>query len=154
MDSTRSVTAGDGILYAGSWLPEYSTRAERAIRLYEEHGHRIQHLYGDVYRVPSQDGERSYDVLYGRREECPCPDHQCRRVSCVHLLALGIAHAARRSGVKETRTVRVAAGDPFKAAAKRKGCPACFGGFVTIGVEEDGEEHDEAVPCRRCADSR
>lgn len=35
---------------------------------------------------------------------------------------------------------------------------ACYGGFVFIGrlVEEDGEEVEivEAVPCRRCADSR
>jgi hypothetical protein len=30
------------------------------------------------------------------------------------------------------------------------GCPLCFGGYVTITVEEDGQEHDEAVPCRRC----
>ena len=30
-------------------------------------------------------------------------------------------------------------------------CASCFGGYVTITVEEDGQEHDEAVPCRRCA---
>jgi hypothetical protein len=50
------------------------------------------------------------------------------------------------------------AGDGFYAAAKHRpnedhaerGCPACFGGYVTFTVEEDGEEHDEAVPCRRC----
>jgi hypothetical protein len=35
----------------------------------------------------------------------------------------------------------------------RNYCPACFGGYVTMTseAEEDGEEHDEAVPCRRCA---
>jgi len=30
-------------------------------------------------------------------------------------------------------------------------CASCFGGYLTITVEEDGQEHDEAVPCRRCA---
>ncbi len=58
------------------------------------------------------------------------------------------------------------AGDPFYAAAHRdddtveahyaslarlEDCPYCFGGYVTITVEEDGQEHDEAVPCRRCS---
>jgi hypothetical protein len=42
------------------------------------------------------------------------------------------------------------AGDPFVAAARRHVCSLCFGGYVTITVEEDGQEHDEAVPCRRC----
>jgi hypothetical protein len=42
------------------------------------------------------------------------------------------------------------AGDPFVAAGKRKGCPACFSGYVTIGLEEDGQERDEPVACRRC----
>jgi hypothetical protein len=52
----------------------------------------------------------------------------------------------------------VAAGDPFIAAGRDLGrdlrggdCPSCFGGYVTITVEEDGQERDEAVPCRRCA---
>ncbi len=55
-------------------------------------------------------------------------------------------------------------GDPFYAAAiarahdgrrdRRRGCSLCFGGYVTITVEEDGQEHDEAVPCRRCSDYR
>jgi hypothetical protein len=60
------------------------------------------------------------------------------------------------------------AGDPFYAASCRtddtieahyasleRGIPCyCFGGYVTITVEEDGQEHDEALPCRRCGDSR
>ncbi len=36
------------------------------------------------------------------------------------------------------------------AVLKAPVCTACFGGYVTITVEEDGQEHDEAVPCRRC----
>jgi hypothetical protein len=42
----------------------------------------------------------------------------------------------------------------YSALERLEECPACFGGYVTIGVEEDGQDHDEAVPCRRCADSR
>jgi hypothetical protein len=34
---------------------------------------------------------------------------------------------------------------------ERLECASCFGGYLTITVEEDGQEHDEAVPCRRCA---
>ena len=35
------------------------------------------------------------------------------------------------------------------------GCALCMSsGFVFFGVEEDGEEEIERVPCRRCNDSR
>jgi hypothetical protein len=54
----------------------------------------------------------------------------------------------------------VAAGDPFLYAAARtddRDCPSCFGGYVTLMYEEDGQEHNEAVPCKaclsRCSDS-
>ena len=138
------------------------TRELRALRLHEERGHEITRIAPDVYRVPSQDGQRSYDVVYGEREECPCPDYQYGGGRpCKHLLCIGILHAARRSGVREVRTVAVAAGDGIQYRAKTRGCPggcpACFGGYVTITVEEDGAERDEAVPCRRCqlrSDSR
>jgi hypothetical protein len=129
--------------------PKVSTRELRALKLFEEHGHEIVQVAPDVYRVPSQDGERSYDVLYGEREECACPDHQYRGVSCVHLLAVGIAHAKKRFTTVRTVTV---AGDPFAAAAR---CH-CYNGVVYIGhMAEDpgtGEEAEvlEPVPCRRC----
>jgi hypothetical protein len=51
------------------------------------------------------------------------------------------------------------AGDAFYAAAKHRpatdetphGCALCMSsGFVFFGVEEDGEEEIERVPCRRC----
>jgi hypothetical protein len=36
-------------------------------------------------------------------------------------------------------------------ASLERGIPCyCFGGYVAITVEEDGQEHEEAVPCRRC----
>ncbi len=60
----------------------------------------------------------------------------------------------KSSAIRRTDHPQVLAGDPFAYAGgfarKRKGCPACFGGYVTITVEEGGEERDEAVPCRRC----
>ncbi len=31
----------------------------------------------------------------------------------------------------------------------------CYAGWVFLGYEdEDGQEHHEAVPCRRCAETR
>ena len=36
------------------------------------------------------------------------------------------------------------------ASLGRLECPWCFGGYVTITVEEDGQEREEAVPCKRC----
>jgi hypothetical protein len=51
------------------------------------------------------------------------------------------------------------AGDPFYAASRRddqgeRPC-YCYGsGVVVLQLEEDGQEHDEVVPCRRCSDSR
>jgi hypothetical protein len=101
--------------------PVPTTRAERALELYRTHGRRIVRVSENVYRVPSQDGQRSYDVLYGEREECPCPDFEFGHGwACKHLLAVGIMHAARRGGVREIRTLEVAAGDPFKATGGRR----------------------------------
>ena len=138
-----------------------NTRAERALCLYEEHGHEITRIAPDVYRVPSQDGERSYDVVYGEREQCPCADHQYRHVSCVHLLAVGIAHAKKR--FTTVRTVSVA-GDPFAAAAARarsgraatlaaaltaEECEDC--GVSVAGPDEGVVALDGTVLCHGCA---
>lgn len=123
---------------------EPTTREGRALALFRERGDEIMHLYGSTYRVPSQDGERVYGVEYGAVEYCSCRDHRYRGETCIHLYALGIAMAKGR-----LRHPEVAAGDPF-AAAGRRSCPSCFGGYVTITVEEDGNERDEAVRCKRC----
>jgi hypothetical protein len=48
------------------------------------------------------------------------------------------------------------AGDPFYAASRRddqdeRPC-YCYGsGVVVLTIEEDGQAHDVAVPCRRCS---
>jgi len=136
--------------------PRPNTRELRALELYRERGRDIQRIAEDIYRVPSQDGTRSYDVHYGQREECPCPDHLYRGVNCVHILAVGVYHAKHR------RRVSIA-GDPFAAAPRQlryQDHPhACTDGYVYLGhttIDEDGEEDEvfEALPCRRCADSR
>jgi hypothetical protein len=87
-------------------------------------------LSEDTYTVPASNGG-VYTVHYGVDvESCECTDYSVHRgeVACKHLTALALLFATRR----------------------RPSCPSCFGGYVTLGVEEDGQEHDEAVPCRRC----
>ncbi len=127
-------------------------REERALRLVEERGQDIRRIAPGLYRVPSCSGVGSYDVRYGgEREECPCPDYLYGGGrACKHLLAVGIKHAAKRSGVRVITTPAVIAGDPFAHAGKRRECSACFAGYVSITIEEDGQERVEAVPCRRC----
>jgi hypothetical protein len=58
------------------------------------------------------------------------------------------------------------AGDPFTSARQRddtieahyasleRGIPCyCYGsGVVVLQLEEDGQEHEEVVPCRRCSE--
>jgi len=65
-------------------------------------------------------------------EECSCPDfaHYGRPndVCYKHLFAVAIAHAHRRG---------------------QRLC-ACIGGWVYLGVVEDGVERTEAVRCRGC----
>ena len=39
----------------------------------------------------------------------------------------------------------------YAALERPHECPLCFRGYVTITVEEDGQEHEEAVPCQRCS---
>jgi hypothetical protein len=41
-------------------------------------------------------------------------------------------------------------------ASLERGIPCyCYGsGVVVLTIEEDGQEHEVVVPCRRCSDSR
>jgi hypothetical protein len=131
-----------------------NTRAERALKLFEERGHLIRAVAADTFEVPSCGmASKRYIVRYGGEvESCSCKDFEFGYGrACKHLLAVGIMHAARRSGVVVKQSFAMAAGDGFAYAAKRRrGCSRCYGGYVYIGVEEDGTEHDEVVPCRRC----
>jgi hypothetical protein len=128
-----------------------NSRELRALALYEEYAEAIRIVGPDTFEVPSCSGRGHYTVRYGGLEEsCSCPDFCYRGEACKHLLCVGIAHAARRSGIKETRILSVAAGDGISYRAKRGGCSRCFGGYVSVTVEEDSQEHLEAVPCVRC----
>jgi len=154
-------TKGDFVIAQSLVQPahEPTTRVERALRLLEERGHEIRQISASVYRVPSCSGSEPYDVLYGEREECPCPDFQFGGGRpCKHLIAVGVMHAARRSGVKVRTLPAVVAGDPFAHAAKREGCSRCFACYDRVAylggllVGEDGEEVGvvEAMLCCRC----
>ncbi len=77
--------------------PRGDTREVRALRLYRERRQDIVVIDRDTYEVPSQDGTRVYEVVYGGEvETCACPDFVYRNLSCVHLLAVGACRARRR----------------------------------------------------------
>ncbi len=77
--------------------PRGDTREVRALRLYRERRQDIVLIDRDTYEVPSQDGTRVYEVVYGGEvETCTCPDFVYRNLSCVHLLAVGACRAKRR----------------------------------------------------------
>ncbi len=41
------------------------------------------------------------------------------------------------------------------ASLERDASCYCYGsGVVVLSIEEDGQEHDEAVPCKRCKQAR
>jgi SWIM zinc finger len=72
-----------------------STRAERALELYHEHGRDIERISPHVYLVPTCSGERLYRVDY-QAETCSCPDHEIRGEVCKHVRAVGVLRAKRR----------------------------------------------------------
>ena len=96
----------------------------------------VVRLEGDLWAVRSATHGGFHRVDLGD-ETCTCPDfvHHGRvnDVNCRHIYAVAIAHATRRG------------------RRRHPSCGSCFGGYVTITVEEDGQERDEAVPCRACA---
>ena len=78
--------------------PRPDTREIRALVLYRTRGAEIVRTGPHTYEVPSQDGTRVYEVVYGGEvETCTCPDFVYRNVSCVHLLAVGACRAKRRA---------------------------------------------------------
>ncbi len=74
------------------------TRETRALELYRSRRRDIVVVDTNTYEVPSQDGTRTYEVVYGGDEEtCDCPD-ACRHpeLNCKHLLAVAVKRAKRR----------------------------------------------------------
>ncbi len=111
-------------------------RAERGRQLYLTSRQLIAKTSADTYEIPSCTTDEVYAVHYGdSKEDCTCTDFGAHRgeVSCKHLTAVALLFAVRRRG------------------SPRPSCPSCFGGYVTMTIEEDGQEDAEAVPCRRCA---
>ena len=121
-------------------------RGEHGWDLYLAKRQLITKTNEDTYTGPASTGPRRYSVEYGgERESCDCGDYQAHRgeLSCQHPVAVALLYARRRNSVPEAPTVTV-------GAAKRRDYLAYFGGYATMTVEEDGREHDEAVPCQRC----
>jgi hypothetical protein len=115
-------------------------RAERGRQLYLTQGQLITKTGADTYTVPaSRDG--FYTVRYGASvEACTCTDFGVHRgeVSCKHLQAVGIMHAARRAPARPAKPPH-----------------ACTDGVVYIGymaIDDNGDEVEafHAVPCKRC----
>jgi hypothetical protein len=111
-------------------LPEeIATRAERGWDLHLTKRQLITKIGEGTYTVPASNGG-THTVHYGgEAEDCECVDFYVHHgeIACKHLTAVALLFAARR----------------------RPRC-SCFGGYVTITVEEDDQERDEAAPCRKC----
>jgi hypothetical protein len=145
----------------GEKVTPESARAERGLRLFEEHGGDIERLEGDTFLVPSCSGSSFYRVRYGGLEEsCECKDWEFGggRRPCKHLIATALLFAARRSGIR-VRTISVA-GDPFKAAARAKrskastaecaGCGQRFHRGELVEVQDSLTYFEGDLLCRGC----
>ena len=112
-----------------------STREQRGLALYREHGHLIEKVAPDFYLVPSQDGERFYHVDYVT-ETCDCADHEYRGATCLHIYAVGVKLAKRR-------------------ASRCSGCGERFPRRQTVEVGSEMVEMGDALEgqrfCRPCA---
>jgi hypothetical protein len=95
---------------------------------------KVHRLEGELWAVPSTRG--GFHKVELDQETCGCEDFtfygSTIGVACRHVYAAAIARA--RGGRR----------------GRRRGCSLCFGGYVTITVEEDGQDYDHVVPCRRC----
>jgi hypothetical protein len=80
-----------------------TTRAERALELYNARGRDIERIAPNLYLVPSCSGEGTYRVDY-EAETCSCPDHEIRGEVCKHILAVGILRAKRRGATLRSLT--------------------------------------------------
>jgi SWIM zinc finger len=117
---------------------------------------KVHHLEGELWAVPSTRG--GWHKVSLAEESCDCEDFTfygaAAGVGCRHVYAAAIANGTRRSSIK-VQTISVA-GDGFHAAGRsqRRGCSLCFGGYITMTYEEDGQEVIETVPCKRCTQER
>jgi len=116
--------------------PRPNTREVRALRLYRERGAEIVVIGRDRYEVPSQDGTRVYEVVYGGEvETCTCADFVYRNVSCLHLLAVGICRAKRRGGsrVPDHELIRLdARRHPERTYSEHEAAARCIAGRTYV----------------------
>jgi hypothetical protein len=107
-------------------------RSTKGLLLWIREQERIHQVEDGIFVVPSETTGGFYVVSLDE-SRCNCPNHEWFGsrfdVACKHQVAAAISVAKRR----------------------RRGCPACFGGWITITVEEDGIEHEETARCRRCS---
>ena len=75
-----------------SLAPRRTTRQQRGIALFREHGAQIEHVEGWRWRVPSCSGSGAYLVDL-RTESCECPDTPPEGEVCKHTVAATIARA-------------------------------------------------------------
>jgi hypothetical protein len=80
-----------------------TTRAERALELYNARGRDIERIAPNLYLVPSCSGKGTYRVDY-EAETCSCLDHEIRGEVCKHILAVGILRAKRRGATLRSLT--------------------------------------------------
>jgi hypothetical protein len=133
-----------------------NTRELRALELYRERGAEIEIVGENTFGVPSCTGRGLYEVRYGGGvESCSCPDFEFGH-TCKHLLAVGIAHASRLSGIREIRVLTIVAGDPFAHAGMLVPCVGCGRRFrhqdlVEVLKEDHLTFFEGDVVCEACA---
>ncbi len=77
--------------------PTPDTRETRALALHRDPGRQLVLIDRNTDEVPSQDGARTYEVVYGGDvESCTCPDNTYRSAAYVHLMAAAVRRAKRR----------------------------------------------------------
>jgi len=107
-------------------------RSTRGLLLYNSDPD-FAHLEGDEWAIRASEG--GFYRVNLAEEVCDCPDFEFygseHDVCCKHIIACALAHATRRQ-------------------RREDGPHACVRGWVYLGIEEDGYERVEAVPCRRC----
>lgn len=95
-----------------------TTREERGLQLFLDHGTEIWRIEPHLYRVPSCTSTTVYLVTTRRgQEHCPCPDHEHRGAGCQHLIA--------------ARIFRSKSGE----------CASCKGRFLHRDLYEVGPDH-------------
>jgi hypothetical protein len=116
-------------------------RTTRGLLLFNRERERIHRLYGDTWAVPSSQG--GYWRVNLADGTCGCQDF---RYSCTD----------RATGVPFMNCKHVVAAAIARAKRPAQDHPhACVRGWVYLGITaEDGTEHTERVPCRRCNGGR